>query len=189
MADACCLHALDLLKDFFPKVFKDGNDMEAREKMANAATLAGLGFGNSQVIMGHAMGHSLGAVFHLTHGITVGLMLPYILEYSIRNPDDDTASEILGKAAKKLGLAKVSDNNKESTQYLIDYIKKLQKDLNFPTTLEACGITREDLNKNMKRIVELTNESASIAMSPREPSDEDIERILEYVFEGKSIDF
>ncbi|MHA1767543.1 MAG: iron-containing alcohol dehydrogenase, partial [Promethearchaeota archaeon] len=189
MADACCLHALELVKEFFPRVFKDGNDMEAREKMANAATLAGLGFGNSQVVMGHAMGHALGAVFHLTHGITVGLMLPYVLEYSIGNPDDDTATKILGKAARKLGIAKWTENDKESAQNLIDYIKNLQKELNFPTTLEACGVTKEQLNSNMKRIVELTNESASIAMSPREPADEDIQRVIEYVFEGKSIDF
>ena len=69
------LHALDLIRQNLIIAYQDGRNKEARSKMATAATLAGLAFGNSQVVLGDAIGHSLGAVFQLTHGITVGMML------------------------------------------------------------------------------------------------------------------
>ncbi|MHA1674835.1 MAG: iron-containing alcohol dehydrogenase [Promethearchaeota archaeon] len=188
-ADACCYQALDLVKDYFVKAYQNGEDMEAREKMANAASLGGLGFGNSQVIIGHAMGHSLGAVFHLTHGKTVGVMLPYILQYCLRNPDEDTALKIIAKASKKLGLAEWKDELAAASDAYIQFLNSLQKSVDFPHTLEECGIKREDLDKNMERLVQLTNESSSITMSPREASDAQIQKLFEYAFEGKSIDF
>jgi alcohol dehydrogenase class IV len=189
IAEGCCIHALDIIKDYLVKAYKDGSDKQAREKMANAATLAGLGFGNSQVIMGHSMGHALGAVFHVTHGNTVGLMLPYVLEFSIKNPNNATSKAILAKAARRLLLASKEDNDEKASMALLTWIKQIQKEVNLPTKLEELGIQKEKLEENMDRLVELTNESASVTMSPREPLDADIRKIFLYAFEGKSIDW
>ena len=62
----------------------DGSDIEARTKMAIAATLGGLAWGNSWVGLAHAMGHALNAVFHQPHGRCVGTYLPYTIEFSAR---------------------------------------------------------------------------------------------------------
>ncbi|WP_371806801.1 iron-containing alcohol dehydrogenase [Candidatus Lokiarchaeum ossiferum] len=189
LADGMCLHAISLVKQYLPMVVEDGKNQLAREKMANAATIAGLGFGNSQVTIGHSLGHSLGAVFHITHGISVGVVLPYILQFYLNNSDDDSATIILGLAAKKTGIAQWDDDNKQAAHKLIEYIVSLQKQLNFPSKLSECGITREQLDSQMGRLVDLTNESASITMSPRDASDDEIQKLLEYVFEGTMIDF
>jgi alcohol dehydrogenase class IV len=67
-SDGLCLKATGLIFRHLPRVYEDGSDEEAREKMANAATLAGLGFGNSMAGLAHSMGHALGGVFHTPHG-------------------------------------------------------------------------------------------------------------------------
>ncbi len=59
----------------------------AREKMHNAATCAGLGFGNAMASLAHAMGHVLGSVFHIPHGRAVGMCLPYTIEFASRGDD------------------------------------------------------------------------------------------------------
>ena len=92
-SDGLCLRAIQLVFEYLPRAVKDGQDMEAREKMHNAATIAGIGFTNSLTAMAHATGHSLGAVFHVPHGRAVGLLLPYTIEF-IGDAREDIWAEI-----------------------------------------------------------------------------------------------
>jgi len=189
MSYALAVQSLFIMKDWLPKVMANGSDNEARAKVGIAATMAGLAFGNSQVIIGHAMGHSLGAVFHITHGLTVGVMLPYVIEYCIQEKGDPAAMGILATAAKQLGLCEWNTEEKAACQKFIGFIRELQKVAKMPTTLKELGITLEKLNENMDRLVELANESASAAMTPRDVSNEDVKNLLLYALEGKSVDF
>ena len=79
--------------EWLPKAYRDGNDLVAREKMQNAATIAGLGFGNSNTGLSHAVAHSVGALFHIPHGRAVGIALPYTLEYISSNPPSPKAPD------------------------------------------------------------------------------------------------
>ena len=79
--DGLCLQAARLVFDWLPKAVADGSDLEARTHTQNAATMAGLGFGNSMAGLAHGLGHALGGVFHVPHGRAVSLFLPYTLEY------------------------------------------------------------------------------------------------------------
>ena len=167
ISDGLALHALDLIRQNLIIAYQDGSNKEARSKMATAATLAGLAFGNSQVVLGHAIGHSLGAVFQLTHGITVGMMLPYIIEFCINDEKNDFALKAFGNAAKRLSLVDKDVDLKSGAQALIAFIRDMQIQLNFPTNLQECGVTQEMLDEQMERIIQLTNESASAAMTPR----------------------
>jgi alcohol dehydrogenase class IV len=189
MTDCLCIQAFEFIREYLPKAYKNGNDMEARSKMGIAATIAGLGFGNSQVIIGHAIGHSLGAVFHLTHGLTVGVMVPYVLEYCLNSTESEDPVKKLGNAAKKLGLVEWASDNMQAAKALIKMIRDLQKEVNLPKTLAELGITKDQLDANMPRLVELANESASAAMTPRTVSNKDVQMLLEYAFAGKSVDF
>src|SRR5512137_1545458 len=82
LTEGLCIKAARQVLEFLPRAVADGSDMEARERMHNAATCAGLGFGNSMASLAHAMGHALGAVFHLPHGRAVSLFLPYTIEFA-----------------------------------------------------------------------------------------------------------
>ncbi|MDO8945373.1 MAG: iron-containing alcohol dehydrogenase, partial [Desulfobacterales bacterium] len=79
--DGLCLQAARLVFDYLPACCRAGADLEARGHLQNAATIAGLGFGNSMAALAHGMGHSLGAAFHTPHGRAVALFLPYTIEY------------------------------------------------------------------------------------------------------------
>ena len=75
------LIATRLTLDYLPRAYKNGNDLEARTEMMNAATMGGMSFGNSMAGLGHSTGHALGGIFHVPHGRAVGLFLPYTMEY------------------------------------------------------------------------------------------------------------
>ena len=79
-SDGPCVIAARLVLDHLPLAYRDGSP-DARGHLQNAATIAGLGFGNAMAGLAHGMGHSLGAVFHVPHGRAVALFLPYTIEY------------------------------------------------------------------------------------------------------------
>ena len=68
--------------EYLPKAFDNPNDLVAREKTQNAATMSGLASGNSQVGLAHATGHALGVIFHMAHGLAVGISDPYVIQFS-----------------------------------------------------------------------------------------------------------
>ena len=71
-SDSLAMRSIQFIFEYLPRAYRDGEDMEARTKMANAATMAGLSFGNSSVGIAHGVAHSVGAVFGLPHGLFVG---------------------------------------------------------------------------------------------------------------------
>ena len=189
-SDSMILKAVELIFKYLPIACKDPSNAEARDKMHQAATLAGLGFGNSQAHLGHAMGHSWGAVFHTPHGKSVGAFLPYITQYCLNNPDEnDQTIPILSKLAKQLGWAKWADDDKKSANLVVEKVKALQKEIGFPTKLADVGVSKEDLEKNMDMLISLCFQSACTTMSPRSPNKATYTKLFTSAYEGKDIDF
>jgi alcohol dehydrogenase class IV len=181
-SDGMCLKAADLIFRFLPRAYDDGNDDEAHEKMANAATLAGLGFGNSMAGLAHSLGQAIGGVFHTPHGRAVGLFLPYTIEYAAReNPL--RYAEIAGY----LGLPCASDA--EGAQNLIRSIRELLGRLEQPLSLKEVGIERQALQERMEKLIENAENEAYTVVHPRVPTAEELERLFVYAYEGKAIDF
>jgi len=188
-SDGLAIKAIELTNKYLPRAVSDGNDMEAREKMHNAATIAGLSFGNSNINMGHSIGHSLGAVFHKPHGLAVGVVLPYVLQFAINNPEHKETSQIVASIAKMSGIAEWSDNDDAAADKAVVGIKNLMKATNMPTNLEEMGISSEDLRINMDSVVKKITDSISVSQSPRIANIEEYKKILTYAHQGKDIDF
>jgi len=189
-SDAFALKAGELLFKYLPLAYEDGNNMEARDMMHQAANIVGLSYGNSQAHIGHSLGHSLGAVFHTTHGEAVGLFLPYILQYNLNDPNEaNQTAQILGKFAKQLGWAKWTDDDKESAIVILNKVKELQKKVKVPMKIQDTGILKEDFDKQIDLMVDLCLQSGCTTMSPRVPGVEDFKKLYQYAYEGKSIDF
>ncbi len=188
-SDGMSLKAMDLIRTYLVRAYNDGHDMEAREKIHNAATIAGLAFGNSQAIMGHAMGHVLGANFHIHHGMAVGLFLPYILQYSINDPDKNEAKQILSKFSKMQGIALWSDSDDVATQKLVQEIKNMQEQVHMAKSLKELGIKKEEFEDKLELMGNQCLESASATMSPRSATSDVFMRIFQYAYDGKDIDF
>ena len=180
--DGLCLKAADLIFRYLPRAYEDGGDAVAREKMANAATLAGLGFGNSMAGLAHSMGHALGGVFHTPHGRAVGLFLPYTIEYAAReNPLR------YREMARYLGLPVGSEE--QGATSLVLAIRDLLERLEQPSALQGVGIEDDSLTEQLSRLVDNAANEATTVVHPRIASQEELERLFLYALEGREVDF
>lgn len=180
--DGLCLMAIKLVFDYLPRAVANGQDKEAREKMHNAACVAGLGFGNALAAMAHAMGHSLGAVFHMPHGRAVGLVLPYTVEFT-----GEMMADRYADIARLIGLTVASPQ--EGAHVLANQIRDLAKAINQPLSLQDAGITEQQFEATLPKLIENAESDATLVASARIPDRAELERLYHYTFEGKPVDF
>ncbi|TDA35544.1 MAG: NAD-dependent alcohol dehydrogenase [Hadesarchaea archaeon] len=181
-SDALALKAIQLAFTYLPRAYANGNDMEARDKMHVAATMAGMAFSNSQIGLIHAMGHSLGAVFHIPHGRTVGLFLPYGLEYAF-----GTVKGRLAELAWAAGIR--AGTEEEAAERLLEEVRNLIRRLGEPLSIGELGIKREEFESRLEELVRKAMQSTGIFTSPRVPDEADCRKLFLYAYEGKRVDF
>jgi alcohol dehydrogenase class IV len=171
--------------EYLPKAYKNGNDLEARKEMMYAATLGGMSFGNSMAGLGHSTGHALGALFHIPHGRAVGLFLPYTMEYLI-NGSDDT----LAKYAEMARYCRVaSGSDKECANALVARVRTLAKEVGQPLSVRDCGINKAKYDESIPGLIERALNEVMTMTVTRIPGEEDLDKIFNYAYEGKPIDF
>jgi len=180
--DGLCIKSIQLVFQYLPRAVKDGNDIEAREKMHNAGCIAGIGFINALSSMAHAAGHSLGALFHTPHGRAVGLFLPYTIEFI-----GEARQELWAEIAYAIKL-EVSERRGAAT-VLAQAIRGLAREINQPLSIRETGISLDSFNKAMEKLIDNVMADGSLIVSARIPSVAETERFFGYVYEGKSIDF
>ncbi len=189
-SNAMGLKAIELIFKYLPIAYNDRENIEARDYLHQAATMAGLAFSNSQVHIGHGMGHSWGAIFHTPHGRIVGILLPYISQFCLNNPDtSDNTLEIYEKIAKQMGWARWADDNKRAAFKAVDKIKELQKAVEFPTSLKDLRVSKKEFEENLDLLITCCFQDATAVMTPRSITDEYFRKIYNYAFNGKDIDF
>jgi len=181
-ADGLCIKAIQLVFQYLPGAVKDGNDMEAREKMHNAGCIAGIGYINALAAMAHAAGHSLGALFHIPHGRAVGLFLPYTIEF-IGEAREELWAEIA--YAVKLEIPK----GEKAATVLAQAIRGLARSINQPLSIKEMGIPLDSFNKAMGKLIDNVMADGTLIVSARIPNVAETEKFFGYVYEGKSIDF
>jgi alcohol dehydrogenase class IV len=180
--DGLCLKAAKMVFDYLPRAVADGSDAESREKMANAAAIAGLGFGNSMAALAHALGHSLGAVFHQPHGRCVGLYLPYTIEF-VANGGGSRYADI----AHFLRLPFADDATAAAS--LTCAVRDLLGQLGQPTSVKEMGISAAAHEAAIERLCDFAEMDTQIVMSARVPGRDELEKLYRYAYEGKNIDF
>jgi acetaldehyde dehydrogenase/alcohol dehydrogenase len=182
-SDGLCLQAMKLVFEWLPKAYQDGSDLVAREKMQNAAAIAGLGFGNSNTSLCHALAHAIGVAFNIGHGRTVGITLPYSLEYISSNPplpNTPNPTDKLSTAAKFIGIDARSAS--EAAQKLIQKIRQLEKDIGEPLSLKEAGINKEQLEEKIDTLVSLASRDVNILSSPCECKEENLRQIFQDMY-------
>ena len=188
-SDALALKAIELVFKYLPIIYKDGKNQEARDFLHQAATIAGLAFGNAQVHIGHTLGHSWGSMYHVHHGKSVGAVLKYVTQFIINDPDEIDAVRIYAKLAKQLGWVSWNEGDKKAAQKVLDKIVDLQKEVNFPMNLKETGVSKEDFEKDLGSLVDLCYQDSSSVLTPRSTSSEHFKKLYQYAYEGKDIDF
>ncbi|MFX0041282.1 MAG: iron-containing alcohol dehydrogenase [Candidatus Hodarchaeota archaeon] len=189
-SDAMGLKAIELIFKYLPVAFKDGDNMEARDYLHQAASMAGLAFGNSQAHIGHAMGHSFSTIFHTHHGQSVGLFLPYVIQFCLNDPGETNESIMTNSnLAKKLGWANWDEDDKKAAYNVVKKLKELQNKVGFISNLKDLGIDKEELENNLGKLVSLCFQDICNTMTPRLPNKEEYIKIYTYAYEGKDVDF
>ncbi len=185
-SDGLCLKALQLVFQYLPRAYADPHDMEAREHMANAATIAGLGFGNSLAGLAHAMGHAFGATFKIPHGRTVALFLPYVMEFTAALPAEVTRYPDLAHA---LRLPEANADAATATAAVIAAIRDLERQVEQPLTVAALGIARERYEAALDQMCVFAEGDGTITVNARIPERPELIRLFQYAYEGKRVDF
>jgi len=180
--DGLCIKAMQLVFQYLPRAVKNGADMEAREKMHNAACIAGIGFINALSSMAHAAGHSLGALFHIPHGRAVGLFLPYTIEFI-----GQARRELWAEIAYAIRLQ--VPERRRAAAVLAQAIRELAREINQPLSIKETGIPLDAFSKVMEKLVDNVMADGSLIVSARIPSVAETERFFGYVYEGQTIDF
>ena len=183
--DGLCLQSAKLAFDWLAKACQDGTDIIAREKMQNAATVAGLGFGNGNTSFAHALGHAMGAAFKMPHGRSIGLALPYSLEYIASHPAIPNAPnpvERLNTMAKFLDIE--ASTEAERIRKLIQKVRDLAKEIGEPLSLKEAGITEAQFRAGFDNLVGLASEDVNLLSCPCECKEEQLKQLLQEMWEG-----
>ena len=181
-SDALAMRVVQLVFKYLEKAYTNPDDLEAREKMHNAASMAGLAFSNSHLGIAHSMGHTLGAIYKVTHGLSVALSNLYVMQFN-----RDVAGEKYAEIARALGVT--AANNEEATDALVAAVRDLMNRLHQPVTLSQLGIKRDTMMHDMNTLIERTNMSACTFVAPRVPSSKELENLYLCALEGREVDF
>ena len=156
ITDACAIKAIELIADYLRPAVANGQNIEARDKMAYAEYLAGMAFNNASLGYVHAMAHQLGGFYNLPHGVCNAILLPYVCEFNmIASP------KRLGDIAVALGEEIRGLSPVDAAAKGIAAIRRLSKDVGIPAGLGELGVKEEDLRvmaaNAMKDACMLTN--------------------------------
>jgi len=162
-SDTQALAAMQLIAPNLRRVYHNGNDKEAREKMMLGATLAGVAFSNASVALVHGMSRPIGAFYHVPHGLSNAMLLPAVTEYSI-----PAAIKRYADCCRAMGVALPSDSDEDANKKLLLELSAINEELDVPTPKEF-GINKEDFMNNMEIMAEQAIASGSPGNNPRVP--------------------
>ncbi len=142
MTDLLAEKAIELIGRYLVRAYQNGDDMEAREGMALAATLAGLAFSNACVGIVHAMEYPVGGAVHCSHGCGNGILLPHAMRFNL-----EARRERFARIAHLLGAAGPDTPVNEAAEAAIAAVEKLRDAVGIPARLREVGVKREQLNE------------------------------------------
>ena len=175
-SDAQALQAMNLIAPNLRKVFHDGSNREAREKMMLGATLAGVAFSNASVALVHGMSRPIGAFYHVPHGLSNAMLLPSVTEFSI-----PAATERYADCARAMEVALKDDSDEDANKKLLIELEDINKELNVPTPKEF-GINEKDFMSNLEIMAEQALASGSPGNNPRVPDNKEIINIYKLLW-------
>lgn len=187
-SDALAEKAIKLVFEYLPKAYKNGQDVEAREKMHVASTLAGMAFNTASLGINHSLAHAAGAKFHVPHGRLNSILMPHVIQYNAgiefnnrnRQATDKTVASRYQDIAKLLGCSASSPVS--GVRQLVEAIKKLQRKLEMPTSLREYGVKADAFAQYKVEISEAALHDGCTPTNPRVPTAEELLKVLEKAF-------
>ena len=192
--DAMAIRSLKLVFEYLPRAYDNGtSDPVAREKMANAATMAGMAFANAFLGVCHSMAHKLGAFHHLPHGVANALMIEEVLRFNAAEvpakmgtfPQYDHPHTLrrYAEIAEALGLDGTSDE--ENFELLIAKINRLKERVGIRHTIRDYGIAEEEFLAGLDDMTEQAFDDQCTGANPRYPLMSEIRQMYLNAYYGR----
>ena len=192
--DGLAIESLKNIFKYLPRAYENGaNDPEAREKMANAATMAGMAFANAFLGVCHSMAHKLGAFHHIPHGIANALMINYVLRFNSAEvptkmgtfPQYDHPHTLkrYAEVAEALGFG--GANDEESLNNLIKAIDELKEKIGIKKTIKDYGVDEKDFLDRLDEMSEQAFDDQCTGANPRYPLISEIKDMYLKAYYGK----
>ena len=191
--DGLAIQALKTIFKYLPRAYENGQtDVEAREKMANAATMAGMAFANAFLGVCHSMAHKLGAFHHLPHGVANALMIEEVLRFNASETpakmgtfsqyDHPHTLARYAEVADALGLGGKTDE--EKLENLINAINELKAKVGIKDTIKDYGIDEKDFLDRLDDMVEQAFDDQCTGANPRYPLMSEIKQMYLNAYYG-----
>ena len=195
--DPLALHAIEMIQADL--VGSYNGDMDKRDAMHNAQCLAGMAFSNALLGIVHSMAHKTGAAFadygaHIIHGAANAMYLPKVIAYNAKDP---TAKARYGVIADKMHLG--GENDDEKVALLIQYLRGMNDDLNIPHCIGHYGPDSYPAEQGfvpenvfLERLPEIAKNAiadACTGSNPRQPTQEEMEKLLKCCYYDTEVDF
>ena len=177
VTDALALQAIRLISGSIRTAVQDGQNKQARSDMSYGSYLAGLAFFNAGVAGVHALAYPLGGQFHIAHGDSNAVLLPYVMGY-IRQSCEKRMKDILDA----MGISSAYLSQEEASYKCVDALQQLVQDVNIPSTLKGFNIPEEALEQLTD---DATKQTRILARSPMLLEREDIYTIYRAAFDGE----
>ena len=192
--DGLAIEALKNIFKYLPRAYENGaNDPEAREKMANAATMAGMAFANAFLGVCHSMAHKLGAFHHIPHGVANALMIDYVLRFNSAEvpnkmgtfPQYDHPHTLrrYAEVAETLGFG--GANDEESLNNLIKAIDELKEKIGIKKTIKDYGIDEKNFLDRLDEMSEQAFDDQCTGANPRYPLISEIKEMYLKAYYGE----
>lgn len=176
VTDALALQAIRLISQSIRTAVHNGQDKQARTDMSYGSYLAGLAFFNAGVAGVHALAYPLGGQFHIAHGDSNAVLLPYVMGY-IRQSCEKRMKDILDA----MGISSSYLSQEEASYKCVDALQQLVQDVKIPSTLQGFNIPASALEQLTE---DATKQTRILARSPMPLEHEDIYQIYQVSFDG-----
>ena len=191
--DGLAIQALKGIFEYLPRAYDNGQtDIEAREKMANCATMAGMAFANAFLGVCHSMAHKLGAFHHLPHGIANALMIEEVLRFNASETpakmgtfsqyDHPHTLARYAEVSRALGFG--GKNDKESLENLINAVNALKERVGIKKTIRDYGIDEKDFLDRLDAMTEQAFDDQCTGANPRYPLMSEIKQMYLNAYYG-----
>lgn len=186
-SDGQALQALKLLRDYLPASYKHGaKDPVAREKVHNAATIAGIAFANAFLGICHSMAHKIGAEFHIPHGLANAMLICNVIRYNATdNPVKQTAFSQYDRPKALCRYAEIADHlglagntTTEKAASLVAWIEGMKADLDVPKSIQDFGVKESDFLAKLDQIAVDAFDDQCTGANPRYPLISELKQLL-----------
>ena len=175
--DSLALRAIKLVFDYLPRAYKDGNDVEARDHMANASCMAGMAFANAFLGLNHSLAHKLGAFHHLPHGIANALVLLNVMRYNSAEVPTKMgtfpqyqyphALQRYAEIGRYVGLT--GKNDQEVFEKLLVKLDELMRTIEIKPNIKDYNIDEKNFLDNLDEMSEQAFNDQCTGANPRYP--------------------